>query len=184
VHLDQRSLRSLQRLVKLTNPSVLYVRNFHFEPSGSVFSAGSSACNNLIALGSMGIMFATIIGGAVLYCLYAGVERSKALTLTFIILGALAAVFSFAGALAAQIGTVQTCGIIFLTLDQFSQSSFTCSQQLDNGFYNGDDISNLYRLSLGVIYAGCAAAWGMAVSWVMFTSLEFYSYHYESAKWW
>ena len=98
--------------IKFLTISLLYIHDTFMSPNGMIFYAGSSACPNLISLGSIGLIFSVVIGATVLHYIFKEKDRSKALHVVFIVLGILAAFFSIAGAVTTQVGISQTCSDI------------------------------------------------------------------------
>ncbi|KAI8907901.1 hypothetical protein EDD86DRAFT_247866 [Gorgonomyces haynaldii] len=176
IHLLQIVTAVMLMTCILLNAHLLFIRNYHFEPQGPVFNAGSSGCANMIALGAGGIVMGLLsIGQTVAFH---SKQRSDKTKLVSTILASMCTVISFVGAVCLSIGIHQTCS-------EFSkQQLFTCSESFSNGFFQGSDTSVLYKLSLDGIYTGVASAWALFLSWLIYTGMEFSSWRHHSDKWW
>lgn len=99
-----------------TNNSVLYVSNFHLEPAGAIFNAGSSACSNLIALGSMAAVFAIAAAALHFHTSRHNKTLSKNMRLSLAIFGFMCVILSLAVAITAQVGSTIMCSTLIILM--------------------------------------------------------------------
>ncbi len=156
----------------------MYISNYHIEASSYIFSARSSECANLIALGAFGIVFTLFMGGLFLYYSFKGLTRPPALTLVTAVLASIFTILCLVGAGTASAGLAQTCS-------QFEGlTGGNCASVFSTGFLFDGDASITYYKDLSVILAAVHATWILTVSWFMYAGLEWINWRLENSKWW
>jgi hypothetical protein len=160
------------------NVCLFYINNYHVEESAYVFSARSSECQNLIALGSFGIVLSILVTSLFLFFTITEKQRPSAMILVLSILSTIYSVICLVGAGTATAGLNQTC-------NQFQGlTGGSCGSVFATGFMYDGDSSQVYSKNLDVVISAVNASWLMTIAWTAYSGLEWYNWKTENGKWW
>ncbi|KAJ3044906.1 hypothetical protein HDV00_000188 [Rhizophlyctis rosea] len=170
---------------------LLYVRDYRVDSQGElIFSARSSVCPNSLGIGTAGIILALLLGTTSLSLRLrppTNAQTHRSLLLLLTITSAFFAFLALGMAIFATDGLVKTCAQfqnLHPTSATGTQTSRTCADVFQTGFYDSLDPGTTYVRSLGVLEWAVGNCWGMGVLWTVFAGLMGWEWRNTSVKWW